>query len=137
VGSCSLSSSAMHTAPAAYVRFAYGAEEIQPNEEQLLDETAASMARVNHLMFERRHAIRDAHAKSHGIIPAQGAFSPARRVFSSDVLSFNPFCYLLEHQPLGSINWARLQAYGSSTNYRHATNAQPKIEPIDIRQLPD
>jgi hypothetical protein len=71
------------------------------------------------------------------VILAQDAFSPARRVFADDVLSFNPFHCLPEHLPLGSINRVRIKAYASSTNYRHATNAQPKIEPTDISQLPD
>lgn len=53
----------------AYVRYADGVEEIQPNEDQLTDETVASMARLNRYMFEKhRHAIRDAHAKSHGVL---------------------------------------------------------------------
>jgi hypothetical protein len=71
------------------------------------------------------------------VIPAQDAFSPARRVFADDVLSFNPFHCLPEHLPLGSINRVRIKAYDSSTKYRHATNAQPKVEPTDISQLPD
>ncbi len=71
------------------------------------------------------------------VIPAQDAYSPARRVFADDVLSFNPFHCLPEHLPLGSINRVRIKAYASSTNYRHATNAQPKVEPTDINQLPD
>ena len=71
------------------------------------------------------------------VIPAQDTFSPARRVFADDVLSFNPFHCLPEHLPLGSINRVRIKAYASSTNYRHATNAQPKVEPTSIDQLPD
>jgi hypothetical protein len=48
--------------PASYVRYADGVEEIQPNEEQLGDETVASMARVARLMFEKnRQARRAAH----------------------------------------------------------------------------
>jgi hypothetical protein len=71
------------------------------------------------------------------VIPAQDAYSPARRVFADDVLSFNPFHCLLEHRPLGSINRARIKAYESSTAYRHHMNAQPRLEPRDISQLPD
>jgi hypothetical protein len=71
------------------------------------------------------------------VVPAQEAYSPARRVFADDVLSFNPFHCLPEHQPLGSINRARRQAYESSTAYRHHMNAQPRLEPRDISQLPD
>jgi len=71
------------------------------------------------------------------VLPAQDAFSPARRVFADDVLSFNPFHCLPEHLPLGSINRVRIKAYAASTNYRHAMNAQPKVEPTSIDQLPD
>lgn len=71
------------------------------------------------------------------VIPAQDAYSPARRVYADDVLSFNPFHCLPEHQPLGSINRARIKAYEASTAYRHHMNAQPRIEPRDINQLPD
>lgn len=71
------------------------------------------------------------------VIPAQDAFSPARRVFADDVLSFNPFHCLPAHLPLGSINRARIKAYESSTAYRHHMNAQPRLEPRDINQLPD
>ena len=71
------------------------------------------------------------------VIPAQEAFSPARRVFADDVLSFNPFHCLPAHLPLGSINRVRIKAYETSTAYRHHMNAQPRIEPRDISQLPD
>ena len=71
------------------------------------------------------------------VLPAQDAFSPARRVYADDVLSFNPFHCLPAHLPLGSINRVRIKAYASSTTYRHATNAVTKVEPTDINQLPD
>ncbi|WP_324680424.1 catalase family protein [Hymenobacter sp. GOD-10R] len=71
------------------------------------------------------------------VIPAQEAYSPARRVFADDVLSFNPFHCLPAHQPLGSINRARLKAYEASSAYRHHMNAQPRREPRDIQELPD
>jgi len=71
------------------------------------------------------------------VLPAQDAFSPARRVYADDVLSFNPFHCLPEHRPLGSINRVRIKAYESSAAYRHTTNAQPRTEPTDISQLPD
>jgi hypothetical protein len=71
------------------------------------------------------------------VLPAQDAFSPARRVYADDVLSFNPFHCLPEHRPLGSINRVRIKAYESSAAYRHTTNAQPRTEPTDINQLPD
>lgn len=71
------------------------------------------------------------------VLPAQDAFSPARRVYADDVLSFNPFHCLPEHLPLGSINRVRIKAYESSAKYRHLMNATPRVEPTDISQLPD
>jgi hypothetical protein len=71
------------------------------------------------------------------VLPAQDAFSPARRVYADNVLSFNPFHCLPEHLPLGSINRVRIKAYASSTQYRHVANAVAKVEPTDINQLPD
>ncbi|ARK11653.1 catalase family protein [Fibrella sp. ES10-3-2-2] len=71
------------------------------------------------------------------IIPAQNAYSPARRVYADDVLTFNPFHCLPAHRPLGSIMRARQLAYETSSQYRHKMNAQPKIEPKSIDELPD
>ncbi|OUJ70471.1 catalase family protein [Hymenobacter crusticola] len=71
------------------------------------------------------------------VIPAQEAYSPARRVFADDVLSFNPFHCLPAHRPLGSINRARVKAYEASTAYRHHMNAQPRREPRAIQELPE
>ena len=70
------------------------------------------------------------------IIPQQEAYSPARRVFSDDKLSFNPWHALPEHQPLGSIMRVRIKAYESSTAFRHAMNVQPRVEPRDISEIP-
>jgi hypothetical protein len=58
-------------------------------------------------------------------IPVQEAFSPARRVFGDDVLSFNPLHCLPAQQPLGSINRVRPQAYESSTAYRRPVPSPP------------
>jgi hypothetical protein len=71
------------------------------------------------------------------VLPAQDAYSPARRVYADDVLSFNPFHCLPEHLPLGSINRVRIKAYESSAQYRHMMNATPRTEPTSIDQLPD
>lgn len=70
-------------------------------------------------------------------IPAQNAYSPARRVFADDVLSFNPWHCIDEHRPLGSIMRARLKAYEASSAFRHQMNAQPRIEIDSIEQVPD
>lgn len=70
-------------------------------------------------------------------IPPQDAWSPARRVYGDDVLSFNPWHGIQEHQPLGSIMRVRIAAYERSTQYRHEMNAQPRIEPSTIAEIPD
>jgi hypothetical protein len=71
------------------------------------------------------------------IIPPQEAYSPARRVYADDVLTFNSFNCLPEHQPLGSINRVRRTVYEASSRYRHEMNAQPRREPHDISELPE
>ena len=71
------------------------------------------------------------------VIPAQEAYSPARRVYADDVLTFTPFHCLAEHRPLGSAMRARRTAYEHSSNFRHQMNAQPRIEPQSIDDLPD
>ncbi|SHG97121.1 catalase family protein [Massilia sp. CF038] len=69
-------------------------------------------------------------------IPPQEAYSPARRVFADDILSFNPWHCIDEHRPLGSIMRARIKAYEASSVFRHHMNAQPRIEIDDISQVP-
>lgn len=70
-------------------------------------------------------------------LPAQDPFSPARRVFADDVLSFNPWHGLVEHQPLGSLQRARRPVYDDSQRDRHARNAVALHEPRSIEELPD
>lgn len=70
-------------------------------------------------------------------IPPQDAYSPARRVYGDDVLSFNPWHGIREHQPLGSIMRVRIAAYERSTRYRHEMNAQPRVEPTSIAAIPN
>lgn len=70
-------------------------------------------------------------------LPPQDTYSPARRIYADDVLEFNPWHCTVEHRPLGSINRARRTAYEASARFRHAMNAQPRIEPDDIKALPD
>lgn len=69
-------------------------------------------------------------------LPPQGAYSPARRVYADDVLSFNPWHCIPEHRPLGSIMRVRLKAYESATSFRHAMNMQPRIDPRGIDEIP-
>jgi hypothetical protein len=70
-------------------------------------------------------------------IPRQEAYSPARRVFGDDVLSFNPWCGIEEHRPLGAIMRLRKSVYAQSSRFRHEMNAQPRIEPAAIGDIPD
>jgi hypothetical protein len=70
-------------------------------------------------------------------IPAQEAFSPARRVFGDDVLSFNPWNGIEEHRPLGAIMRVRKLVYEQSSRFRHEMNVQPRIEPASISEIPD
>lgn len=70
------------------------------------------------------------------ILP-QDTYSPARRVYGDDVLSFNPFHCLPEHRPLGNIMRVRKLAYETSSKYRHHMNAQMRVEPKSIEELPD
>src|SRR5579859_1338135 len=55
-----------------YVPYSDEVEHIQPNEEALVAETVASMGRVNQRVYAKhRHGLRDAHAKSHGIVKGE------------------------------------------------------------------
>ncbi len=71
------------------------------------------------------------------IFEPQDAYSPARRVYGDEVLSFNPWHCIEEHRPLGSVMRARIAAYEASTRFRHAMNGQPSVEPRDIAEIPD
>jgi hypothetical protein len=70
-------------------------------------------------------------------IPAQEVFSPARRVFGDDVLSFTPWNGIEEHRPLGAIMRVRKAVYQQSSRFRHEMNVQPRIEPSSISDIPD
>lgn len=70
-------------------------------------------------------------------IPVQEAYSPARRVYVDEVLSFNAWHCIAEHRPLGSIQRVRMQVYEASSRYRHEMNQQPKVEPRSLQEMPD
>lgn len=70
-------------------------------------------------------------------IPVQEAYSPARRVYVDEVLSFNAWHCIPEHRPLGSIQRVRMKAYELSSLYRHKMNQQPRVEPRSIDEMPD
>ena len=55
-----------------YVRYSNDVEVVKPNEAAMIQETMESMARQAQKVFEKtRHAHRDAHAKSHGVLKAR------------------------------------------------------------------
>jgi hypothetical protein len=75
-------------------------------------------------------------------LPPQAADSPARRAYSDDVLSFDPWRCLAEHRPLGSIMRLRKEAYAASSAFRNEKNKNEKKEPVmkeprDISEFPD
>lgn len=67
----------------------------------------------------------------------QATANPARQVYGDDVLSFNPWNGVCAHRPLGGIMRIRRAAYERSTAFRHAMNAQPRIEPSQSSDIPD
>jgi hypothetical protein len=67
----------------------------------------------------------------------QEAYSPGRRVYGDDVLSFNPWQCVAEHRPLGSIMRSRRAAYASSTQFRHEMNVRQLLEPRSLADVPD
>lgn len=70
-------------------------------------------------------------------VPAQEAYSPERRAYVDDVLSWNPWHCIEEHQPLGSLMRVRRQVYFAASAYRHKMNAMPLVEPKSIDDIPD
>jgi hypothetical protein len=66
----------------------------------------------------------------------QDPYTPERRAFGDDVLSFNSWRGLAAHRPLGSINRLKKRVYEASSNYRHDVNNAARVEPSDISQLP-
>lgn len=63
--------------PGSWVEYRSGVETEQPEEKETIDQIVASMRRANeHVFDKRRHAVRDAHAKSHGILKGMLSVSP-------------------------------------------------------------
>lgn len=71
------------------------------------------------------------------VLPPQETYGPARRVYFDDVLSFSPAHAMAAHRPLGSLMRARLKAYPALSRYRHEMNAQKRVEPRSIEEVPD
>ncbi|RYZ32272.1 MAG: catalase [Propionibacteriaceae bacterium] len=70
-------------------------------------------------------------------LPAQESFSPARRTYAEDVLSWRPWFGLAAHRPLGSINRVRNRVYAELGAYRHEQNARTEENPTSLTQVPD
>lgn len=71
------------------------------------------------------------------VFPAQDAYSPARRVYGDEVLSFSPWTCLEAHRPLGSIMRIRARAYEASARYRMGMNDRERVEPRGLAEIPD
>ena len=70
-------------------------------------------------------------------IPPQETFSPARRVYAEDVMSWRPWYGLIAHRPLGSINRVRRKAYEVLGAWRHDVNATVEQNPSSLGDVPD
>ena len=68
--------------------------------------------------------------------PVQDPYTPERRAFGDDVLSFNSWRSIDAHRPLGSINRLKRKVYEASSNFRHQVNNAPRLEPESESQLP-
>ena len=70
------------------------------------------------------------------IAEAQDAYSPPRRTYMDEELSFDPYHGLAAHQPLGNIMRARKKTYEMSRQFRRDNNGRKIEEPTSIDQLP-
>ena len=62
-------------------------------------------------------------------IAAQPTYTPERRVYADDILTFSPWHALEAHRPLGAHNRVRRAAYAMSSGLRHDENVRAKREP--------
>lgn len=67
----------------------------------------------------------------------QESFSPARRVYAEDVMSWRPWFGLTAHRPLGSLNRLRRPAYEALGAWRHEVNAVEERDPVSLADVPD
>ncbi len=70
------------------------------------------------------------------VLPRQESFSPARRVYAEDVMSWRPWNGLVAHRPLGSINRVRRRAYEELGAFRHTQNARAEENPTSLQDVP-
>jgi hypothetical protein len=73
----------------------------------------------------------------HIVARPQNAYSPERRLYVDEKLSFSPWHCLTAHRPLGNIMRARCHAYKASTDFRHSANGREIVEPRSIDEIPD
>ena len=71
------------------------------------------------------------------VLPAQAAYTDARRAYFDDRLSFNPVHALDAHRPLGSIMRARMIVYKQTAAFREANNGTTRSEPRSFADVPD
>ena len=69
-------------------------------------------------------------------LPAQNAYSEARRRFVEERVSFSPAHALEAHRPLGSIMRARLYVYPRLSEERMQLNSAELVEPRSISEVP-
>lgn len=69
--------------------------------------------------------------------PRQDPYTPERRAYGDNVLSFNSWRGLKAHTPLGSINRLKREVYDASSRFRHQKNNAPIVEPASVVDLPD
>ncbi len=70
------------------------------------------------------------------VLPVQDAYSPARRRYFDEQLTFSPAHSLAVHRPLGSVMRARRQVYRALSDFRHAKNGVPAVNPSSIKEIP-
>lgn len=70
------------------------------------------------------------------VLPKQDALSAARTRYADETLSFRPAHSLAAHRPLGSLMRARLKTYRALSEFRHARNRAPEVEPRSIAEIP-
>jgi hypothetical protein len=69
-------------------------------------------------------------------LPAQDAYSDARRRYFDDVMTFRPAHSLAAHRPLGSVMRARLHVYKALSEFRHRENGIAEQDPTSIEAIP-
>jgi hypothetical protein len=136
-------------------------ETVDEDEIALTSEIVEKMAASSRCAFERhRHAIRDAHAKSNGVLKGQlvvhaglpeelrqGVFAHPRTFDVVARLSSAPGDIHSDEIPAArgfalkilGVEGERIRraAYERSAAFRHAMNARPRIEPSSAADIPD